>query len=429
MNEEVIKFHRTCAKDTKGMKQNILLLICLLMVAFTQAQVTQSLYNNWRVVLDRKDGKQVVFMLERKQEHGKTVLYVINAPEKIKITNVKTAGDSIFFVMPAFESSFKVKLHPNGNMSGTYIKGTSGATQYWPLYAYANVKDRFSTLLGVAKSNISGKWDVSITRANGTIRKAVAIFDQKGNKLIGSFLTPSADYRYLDGIVTGDSLILSGFDGDNVHLFGAKIENKNTISGGVFYNGYTGKETWKATKNDTIALPEIAKPTQLREGETKLNFTFNDLQGKPVSINDDRFKNKVVIIQIMGSWCANCLDETRFLSNYYKSNHSKGVEIIALAYELTTDINRSRKSVAKFQKLFDVQYPMLITGVAAGDDKKTEKTLPQLTAIESFPTTIFIGKKGNVREIHTNFYGPASGKYYIESKNKFYETVERLLNE
>lgn len=85
--------------------------------------------------------------------------------------------------------------------------------------------------------------------------------------------------------------------------------------------------------------------------------------------------------------------------------------------------------MAKFQKLFDVQYPMLITGITASDEKKTEKTLPQLTVIKSFPTTIFIGKNGHVREIHTSFYGPASGEYYIASKNKFYETVDRLLKE
>jgi hypothetical protein len=85
--------------------------------------------------------------------------------------------------------------------------------------------------------------------------------------------------------------------------------------------------------------------------------------------------------------------------------------------------------VSKFQQLFNVQYPMLITGVAAGDGRRTEKTLPQLTPIRSFPTTIFIDKKGKVREIHTNFYGPASGAYYIESKNKFYEAVDKLLHE
>ncbi len=401
----------------------------LLPGVLTQAQVKKQLTNYWRVILERKDGRQVVFQLERKQEQGKIALYVINAAEKIKITDVKTAGDSMFFAMPAFESSFRVQLQANGDMSGTYIKGTAGNTQYWPLHAYANEQVRFSPASGDAKNNISGRWDVSITRANGTIRKAVAIFEQKGNKLTGSFLTPSADYRYLDGIVTGDSLMLSNFDGDHVHLFEAKIDDANTISGGVFFNGYTGKETWTAEKNDAVALPEINDPTRLREGESKLNFTFKDLQGIPVSIHDEKYKNKVVVVQLMGSWCANCLDETRFLADYYKSNRSKGIEVIALAYELTTDTGRSKKSVAKFQKLFDVQYPMLITGAAAGDEKKTEKTLPQLTAIKSFPTTIFIDKKGNVREIHTNFYGPGSGEYYIESKNKFYKTVERLIKE
>lgn len=395
----------------------------------TQAQDAEQLYNNWQVVLERKDGKQVPFMLERKMEQGKTILYILNAGERIKITDVKIVGDSMFFATPAFESSFRVKLLKNGNMGGTYIKGTAGAMQYWPLYAYANREYRFITSSGDAKNNISGKWDVTITRANGTTRKALAVFEQKENKLTGSFLTPAADYRFLDGIVTGDSLLLSGFDGDNVHLLEAKIENTNTITTGFFYNGYSGKETWIAQRNDSAALPEINEPTRLRDGASRLNFTFKNLQGLPVSINDEKYKNKVAIIQIMGSWCANCLDETKFLSDYYKHNRSRGVEVIALAYELTTDLERSKKSLTKFQKLLDVTYPMLITGVTAGDEKKAEKTLPQLTAIKSFPTTIFIDKKGNVREIHTNFYGPGSGEYYMASKNKFYETVDRLLNE
>lgn len=415
-------------REMNGMKQKILFFAGLFFALHADGQIAGT-FNNWKVVLERKDGKQVVFQLEEKKQQSQIILYVINAAERIKITDIKTAGDSMFFAMPAFESSFRVQMLLNGDLRGTYIKGTAGSTQYWSLYAYANVKKRFDDTQGDAKNNISGRWDVSITRANGTLRKAVAVFIQDRNKLTGSFLTPSADYRYLDGIITGDSLKLSAFDGDNARLFEAKIDNDTTISGGFFYNGFVGKETWTAVKNDSVVLPLADEATQLRKGASKLDFTFKDLQGKVVSINDSRFKNKVVIVQIMGSWCANCLDETKFLSDYYKSNRSKGLEVVALAYELTTDINRSKNSLAKFQKLFSVPYPMLITGVTASDDKKTEKTLPQLTPIRSFPTTIFIDKKGNVRDIHTNFYGPASGKYYIESKNKFYDTVDRLLAE
>ncbi len=96
----------------------------------------------------------------------------------------------------------------------------------------------------------------------------------------------------------------------------------------------------------------------MREGYTQLDFTYNDLDGNPVSIKDEKYKKKVVIVQLMGSWCANCLDETRFLSGYYKQNKARGVEIIALAYEYTADKERSIKSVERFKKMFYVQYLM-----------------------------------------------------------------------
>ena len=206
------------------MKKQILLFITLLSFVFTKAQVVVNSDNSWRVTLERKDGKLVPFILERRTEKGKSILYVINAEERIPITMVKINGDSMFFSMPAFESSFRVKFQTNGDLVGTYIKGTSGKTQYWPMHASTNTKNRFDEVPADSKNNISGKWDVSITRANGTIRKALAVFEQKGNKLTGSFLTPAADYRYLEGIVKDDSLFLSGFDGDNIHLFEGQIK-------------------------------------------------------------------------------------------------------------------------------------------------------------------------------------------------------------
>ena len=92
-------------------------------------------------------------------------------------------------------------------------------------------------------------------------------------------------------------------------------------------------------------------------------------------------------------------------------------------------MERSIKSLRKFQNLFNVQYPILITGATAADEEKTEKTLPQLTPIRSFPTTIFIDKKGNVRKIKGTFYGPGTGIYYEQFKNEFYTIVNELLNE
>jgi hypothetical protein len=79
--------------------------------------------------------------------------------------------------------------------------------------------------------------------------------------------------------------------------------------------------------------------------------------------------------------------------------------------------------------LFDVKYPMLITGVSVNDSLLTEKTLPQITEIKVYPTTIFLDKKGIVKKIHSGYYGPASGRHYEEFKKEFYKTVEELLKD
>ena len=177
-------------------------------------------------------------------------------------------------------------------------------------------------------------------------------------------------------------------------------------------------------------MPDGFNETKIKPGSGKLNFSFKDMDDShQVSITDKAFENKVVVVQILGSWCPNCMDETKFLSEYYKKNHQKGVEIIGLAYERTTDFESSQKALQPFKKRFDVKYPILITGVTVSDSLLAEKTLPQLENIDAFPTTIFVDKKGNIRKVQTGFNGPATGEHYAEFKKEFDEIIERLLPE
>jgi peroxiredoxin len=381
----------------------------------------------WRAYLIRKDGVPVVFTMHVIEVNKKKQLIIKNAEEEIILTNLVIKKDAVNFSTPFFESDFKTQLEPDGSLKGTWIKGTADGKQYWPFYAYPNQPERFFTADKKANNNISGRWAVTITRPNNTERPAIAEFTQKENYLTGTLLTPSGDARYLEGVVTGDSLLLSAFDGSHIYFFSARINNNQTISDGIFYSGFAGKEKWVAVKNDRAQLPDAGNTPQLKEGFEKLDFTFPDINGKPVSINDKRFKDKVVIIQIMGSWCPNCMDETAFLTDYYKKNKQRGIEIISLAYELSTDFKRSQITLRKFQQRFKVTYPMLVSGVSVSDSLKTEKTIPQLTTIKVFPTTIFIGKDGKVKQFHTGFYGPGSGEHYTEFKKYFSDTVEALL--
>nr|MBA4167697.1 TlpA family protein disulfide reductase [Chitinophagaceae bacterium] len=337
----------------------------------------------WRAQLHRPDGESVVFNFEWKKEAGKNVWYIRNAAERMKVDNISAAGDSLFIQMPVFESEFRIYAGEK-YLSGSWIKGGAVKTLVLPFTAVPG-KKRFKGI-APAVENISGRWSVKYDK--DSVAGTVAEFKQSGNIVTGTFLNPTGDYRYLEGIVSSDSLYLSSFDGSNAFLFKAAISG-NTI-GGVQLTGATGRKRWSAVKDSAAAISQASAAMHLRPGEDSLHFSFRDIDGKQVSIADDRFKNKVVVVQLMGSWCPNCMDETAFLSDYYNKNRLRGIEVIALAYEYSTDRERSVKSLQKFRHRFDVQYPVLITGVTVLDSLRTEKTLPELTPIKIFPSSIVL---------------------------------------
>ncbi len=381
----------------------------------------------YRASVTRPDDAKLIFNIEVTEKNKKVILYIRNGAERLLVDDIKQNDDSVFIEMPFFESSFRLKIQPNQTLTGKWIKGTSTKFLELPVEFTYGIKERFQVSSSV-KENISGRWKVDFTRSNGTDRPAIAEFQQKGSYLTGTFLTPTGDYRFLEGIVSGDSLYLSCFDGSHAYLFMAQIRH-NQIINGSFYSSAANKETWKAEKNELAALPDTIQRTQLKPGENKLNFSFKDVTGKTVSVNDKRFKNKVVVIQLMGSWCPNCMDESKFLTAFYKQYQSKGVEVIALAYEYSTDFNRSKASIQKFINRFGIKYSVLITPTTVSDEQRTEKTLPQLTPIRSFPTTIFLNRQGNVYKVDNGFYGPGTGEFYQRFKAEFYRTIQSLLAE
>lgn len=382
---------------------------------------------NWIGSLYRKDGNIIRFHFSIAEEKNRTVMFINNAGEHIRIDKLRTAGDSLFFEMPFFESYFSVKMISPGNWKGQWLKKGSADPQIMPFDAMVE-SGMANPPVSLPRFDISGRWSLTFTKPDGKTRPAIGEWKATDNRLVGTVITPTGDYRYLTGIVSADSMELSTFDGSHAFLLKAKLAGGRELKEGFFYSGATSTEPWVAEKNPTAVLPDIAA-MYVKSGDGKLNFTFRDLANKKVSIHDPKFRNKVVVLQIMGSWCPNCMDETAFLSDYYRKNRQRGIEIIGLAYEYSTDADRSRKSIQKFKDRFKVQYTLLNTGVTVSDSLRTEKTLPELTTIKSFPTTLFLNKQGRVAKIHAGFSGPGTGIHYAEWKNEFEKTIDELLTE
>jgi len=398
--------------------------LCLSFSFLVSAQ-TSFKYGKWHARLLRHDGHEIPFDLDIQQQNGKATFFIENGKERIKMENIEKAKDSLIIRMSVFESYFRVKLIGQDSLNGVWVSGGEKNDIVIPLVASAGAR-QIPLAQATNANNIEGKWKFEFTRANQTKRFAIGEFQQNGKNVSGSVLTPSGDYRYLNGIAANDSLFLSTFDGSHAIVFSAKIGNGNMQ--GHYFAGAAANESWTAVKDEDVKLE--AAVTSVKEGsDGKLAFTFKDLDGKPVSIQSDKYRGKVVILQLMGSWCPNCMDETAFLSEYYRKNKARGVEVIALGYELSTDATRSVNSLKKFRKQFNVEYPMLNTGATASDPMRTEKTLPQLTPLKVFPTTIILDQNGAVKDIATGFYGPGSGEYHLKYKEHFEQTINALLSQ
>lgn len=382
----------------------------------------------YRFAIDRPDGNQIIFNAEAKDSAGKKIMYIINADDKLLVDDITVKEDSLLIRLPFFDSEFMTRPDAAGNLSGQWIKDFGKRTQYLPFTATYNDQTRFA-ITQPATKNFTGRWAVTFTREDGRTSQSVGEFKQEGPRLTGTFLNPSGDYRFLEGVVSRDSMYLSGFDGGMVLLVKAKLDSNNTITDGKLYSGEKSVVSWSARQDENAALPDEYTLTNLKPGATRLDFVFPDMDGKLVSIDDARFRNKVVVVQIMGSWCPNCMDEAQFVMQNYAKYKERGLEFIGLAYERTTDFQTSKRALMPFVTKFDIQYPILITGVTVDDTLLTEKTLPQLDKIRAFPTTIFIDKRGEVRRIHAGFNGPATGIHFENYKKEFEELTNKLLSE
>ena len=377
----------------------------------------------WQGKLIRNDKQEIpfTFLIEKKN-----TLYLVNASEKILVDDIKKKGDSIEIHFPFFGAGLVIKKNTPHFLQGYYFKKQPDKNTFIPFEAVYGDKKIISN---TNSTNITGIWEVSFENKNG-IEKGVANFSQNSDgKVTGSFLTITGDYRFLAGFVKNDTLQISGFDGGFASYFTANFKNDSTLINGKFYFGASSITNWSAIKNESATLPDEYNYSHLKAGESSLNFSFLSMDGKKISIQDAQYKGKVVIIQILGSWCPNCMDETSFLVDYYNKNKKRGVEVIGLAFEKTTNFEEAKKELSYFKKRFNPSYPILITGVTPSDPLRVEKTLPQIDKIAAFPTTIFINKKGEVTKIHTGYNGPGTGKFYTSFKLAFNKLVDEMLAE
>ena len=397
-------------------------LLFLVNVSFSQKSNLK--IGSWRGTLKLNDSTELPFNFDVKYNLGIYSVVFHNADERIEANEIALKSDSVFIKMPLFDSEFRCK-NLGDSLKGIWINHAKKTKNIISFSAKNNESERFAfqptkTLL------LTERYKVIFEPGTKDEYFSVGTFTSESGRTKGTFTTETGDYRYLEGVSANGKFMVSCFDGSHAFLFTAIKKNDSLIKG-VFYSGISGHENWVAIKDNTFELRNPDSLTYLKPGFTRLDFNFKNLEGKPVSLQDEKFKNKVVIIQIMGSWCPNCMDETKFLASFYDAYKRKGLEVVALAFERNDDFAKAVNNIERMKNRFHANYEFLIT-MKTGADQASE-ALPMLNKVMAFPTSIYIDKKGIVRKIYTGFYGPATGEKYIQYVEETKKFVEKLIAE
>ncbi|WP_340154729.1 TlpA disulfide reductase family protein [uncultured Winogradskyella sp.] len=375
----------------------------------------------YRAVLELQDTEALPFNFE---VISATELKIFNAEEIIDVDEVTYRNDSIFINFPVFEGYVAATFNGD-NLKGSFIK--ESLDRVVPFSAEFDNTTRFNTK-SESTQNVTGIWETVFSKGIAEDEYiAKGIFKQEGAKVTGTFRTTTGDYRYLEGAMDGNTMKLSTFDGAHAFLFTAQVTD-STMEG-TFYSGNHWKEPFVAKRNEAYELPSANDLTFLKEGYDALDFTFPNTSDELVSIKDDRFKDKVVVVQIMGTWCPNCLDESKYYAEFYKNNKDKDIEFVALAFEYAKTKEEAFSRIDRLQSKVGINYPVLLAQYGTSDKAKAQEKLPMLNHVLSYPTSIFIDRKGKVRKIHTGFNGPATGDKYTEVKEEVEGFVGDLLKE
>lgn len=380
----------------------------------------------WRASLQLPGG-ELVFGLEIQMQEGAPIAWLVNGQERIAVPEVRIDGDGIVLQMPGFEHTITATRHDTTLTGELLMIKAKGAHQRIAFSARHGEPARFFADEAAAIADVSGRWAATFTDDEGDTYPAVGEFTQQGDQVSGTFLTPTGDYRYLNGELRDNVLHLATFNGGHAFLFRATLGDDGSTLAGDYWSGLAWHETFVARRDEAASLGDTGNVTTMKQPGSRLDVSFPDLQGTRVSLADERFAGKVIIVALGGSWCPNCHDEAAYLAQYYREHRDKGLEIVGLMFEQREDQAEAVVAVQRFRDRHDIGFPLLLAGIR--DRTDAAEKLPQLNGVFAYPTTLFIDRRGVVRHIHTGFSGPATGRHYNDLTRDFEQRIQSLLAE
>lgn len=354
-----------------------------------------------------------------------SVLIVKNGSELLRFPKTGLRGDSTVFSSSFFNAYFLLLPTDENNMVGRWVNEKRDTKKTTPVRFSRGAPYRFRVSASTPH-DIGGEHLMLFADRDGVFNdSAVLIIHQTEHAISGSIMTETGDYRFLEGVVRSDSMFLSTMDGTHAYLFQGAIQGDSIL--GVFCVGQSTKHPWVAKLGTTHSLPSAETITKVSSG--RFDFSFPDQDGNIVALSDDRFRDKVTLVTVMGTWCSNCLDETLFLKKVRDRYAEADLQIVALDFELVSDSAVAQNNIQRHVKNLGVPYPVLLASLATTKEKASS-LLPSLNGVFSYPTLIVLDRDHKVVKVHTGFNGPATGRdRYMDFERTYFSLFDSLVAE
>jgi thiol-disulfide isomerase/thioredoxin len=369
----------------------------------------------WRAALDLAGG-ELRFRLEF--DGARHVLCNAGSCEPFSAVVPVPGTDSIVLEMADYAAVIRARLagdsltgfHRNVGNRGPRTIPFRASRGTWPVHPPGRT--------------LVGRWDATF---RPTERPSPRVIDLRATDrgLEGTIISNSGDYGRFWGGTAADSFAMAHYDGSFVYLLTGRLDG-DTLRG-TFHAGLRTQTPFVAVR--ATGRPHLTPPTEVVRADTTgpFTFAFPSVDGGIVSSDDPRFRGKVVIVEILGTWCPTCHDSAPVIAELYERYRDRGLEIVGLAYEVTGDTAVDGAIVRRYRDKFGLTFPLLLAGV--NDGASPGETQPRLAGPIAFPTTVFLDRAGRVRKVHAGFYGPATGPAHQALVREFDETVRALLGE
>ena len=371
-------------------------------------------FNHLAIIDMEANGELPVHFDIHENETG-LAMSIVNGEDRMDLDISYDSLTQEIHTMLPFDGELYLWKNPYGGYRGQYIREGKGLDQDIEILPTDNAQ-RFpyqEDINDINQELTHSRYAVNIERYGDCV---IELRREEDSTLAGTVLTQTGDLRYMVGNWIGDRQFkMSTFDGVFAYVLECQMHGDSID--GVLRSG--SQSTYRLSGN-ADANAELEDPTQITTAADDANWDlhFPTYDGGALqSIHPSQ--NAVTIIQIMGSWCPNCLDEGRALQKLHESYGDQGLGVYALTFERSDDRTAALPAVSRMVEHTGLTYPVLFAGKAFRG--AAEQALP-IDNFISYPTYIVLDAQGAVLEIHAGFSGPGTSKY-----DAWYQALEALI--